>query len=412
MTRARLHSRRRRRARRRRRRGRRRDRERRRAARHRRSRSSAPARAGSTGWSRWSRSRPPPGRIAYGPVDARRCRRACSTPAARRRGAHPLRLGLADEIPWLKRQTRLTFARCGIIDPLSLDDYRAHGGYQGLERALALAPAAIVEEVDAVRPARPRRRRLPDRHQVADGRADAGAAEIHRLQRRRGRQRHLRRPHDHGGRSVRADRGHDDRRHRGRRDQGLRLHPLRISARHRRDGGGDRRGAARRHARPAVADSGSRLRHRGARRRRRLCLRRGDLAARKPRGQARHRARQAAAAGAQGPVRPADRHQQRAVACRPCRSSSSEGAASTATSAWAARAAPCRSSSPATSGMAACSRPPSASRSASSSTTSAAAPRAAGRCARCRSAARSAPISRARCSTRRSTTRPSPPATG
>ena len=41
---------------------------------------------------------------------------------------HPLRLGLTDDIPCLKRQTRLTFARCGVIDPLSLDDYRAHGG--------------------------------------------------------------------------------------------------------------------------------------------------------------------------------------------------------------------------------------------------------------------------------------------
>ena len=79
-----------------------------------------------------------------------------------------------------------------------------------------------------------------------------------------------------------------------------------------------------------------------------------------------------------------------------------------ATSAWGARAAPCRSSLPATSNMAACSRPPSASRSANWSTTSAAARRPAGRCARCRSAARSVPISRARCSTRRSTTRPSP----
>ena len=86
----------------------------------------------------------------------------------------------------------------------------------------------------------------------------AAAAEIHRLQRRRGRQRHLRRPHDHGRRSLRADRGHDDRRHRGRRDQGLRLYPLRISACHR----GAGRSAiavarARRHARRAA----SRARH-------------------------------------------------------------------------------------------------------------------------------------------------------
>src|SRR6476619_322752 len=49
---------------------------------------------------------------------------------------HPLRLGVADEIPWLKRQTRLTFARCGVIDPRLVEDYRAHGGYKSLEPAL------------------------------------------------------------------------------------------------------------------------------------------------------------------------------------------------------------------------------------------------------------------------------------
>jgi len=62
-------------------------------------------------------------------------------------GPHPLRLGLVDEIPWLKRQTRLTFARCGVIDPRSLADYRAHGGYKGLERALSLGSAALIETV-------------------------------------------------------------------------------------------------------------------------------------------------------------------------------------------------------------------------------------------------------------------------
>ena len=62
-------------------------------------------------------------------------------------GAHPLRLGVADEIPWLKRQTRLTFARCGVIDPRSIDDYRAHDGYKGLERALSLGSDAILAEV-------------------------------------------------------------------------------------------------------------------------------------------------------------------------------------------------------------------------------------------------------------------------
>src|SRR5262249_41279453 len=62
-------------------------------------------------------------------------------------GPHQLRLGLTEDIPWLKRQTRLTFARCGIVDPRSLDDYRARGGYKGLARALSLTPDAILADV-------------------------------------------------------------------------------------------------------------------------------------------------------------------------------------------------------------------------------------------------------------------------
>ena len=34
-----------------------------------------------------------------------------------------LALGPGEDLPWMKRQTRLTFARVGVIDPLSLDDY-------------------------------------------------------------------------------------------------------------------------------------------------------------------------------------------------------------------------------------------------------------------------------------------------
>jgi formate dehydrogenase iron-sulfur subunit len=62
-------------------------------------------------------------------------------------GSHSLSLGPTEAIPFLARQTRLTFARCGIVDPLSLDDYRAHDGLRGLEKAVAMAPAAIVAEV-------------------------------------------------------------------------------------------------------------------------------------------------------------------------------------------------------------------------------------------------------------------------
>ncbi len=88
----------------------------------------------------------PEGRLAYGPVQPE------DVPALfdagwLAGGEHPLRLGLTEEIPYLKQQERLTFARVGVIDPLSLQDYAAHGGLQGLKRALAMEPAAIVEEM-------------------------------------------------------------------------------------------------------------------------------------------------------------------------------------------------------------------------------------------------------------------------
>jgi formate dehydrogenase iron-sulfur subunit len=88
----------------------------------------------------------PDGRIAYGPVAPDDVDDLIAA-GAMAGGAHGLRLGPPEEIPFLKRQTRLTFARCGIVDPLSLDDYRAHGGFKGVEKAAAMEPAAIVEEV-------------------------------------------------------------------------------------------------------------------------------------------------------------------------------------------------------------------------------------------------------------------------
>ncbi len=86
------------------------------------------------------------GRVAYGPI------KASDVPSLFEAGflaggAHALCHGLTEEMPFLKSQTRLTFARCGITDPLSLDDYRQHGGLQGLEKAVAMAPADIVRQV-------------------------------------------------------------------------------------------------------------------------------------------------------------------------------------------------------------------------------------------------------------------------
>ncbi len=87
----------------------------------------------------------PAGRAAYGPVapgDAESLLAALLADSG-----HALRLGPTEDIPWLKRQTRLTFARCGVVNPRSLEDFRGHGGCKGLERALSLGAEAIVEEL-------------------------------------------------------------------------------------------------------------------------------------------------------------------------------------------------------------------------------------------------------------------------
>ncbi len=86
------------------------------------------------------------GRIAYGPVQP------ADVPGLLQAGLleaepHALRLGRPEEIPFLARQTRQVFARSGIVDPASLDDYRAHGGLAGLKRALEIGPPATIEEV-------------------------------------------------------------------------------------------------------------------------------------------------------------------------------------------------------------------------------------------------------------------------
>ncbi|WP_077048029.1 NADH-quinone oxidoreductase subunit NuoF [Pseudomonas sp. KK4] len=78
----------------------------------------------------------PQGRFGFGPLtaaDVPSVLEALNNPSA-----HPLALGLVEELPYLKTQQRLLFARAGITRPLSLDDYRAHGGFEGLQRAVAL----------------------------------------------------------------------------------------------------------------------------------------------------------------------------------------------------------------------------------------------------------------------------------
>ena len=91
------------------------------------------------------------GRVAFGPVQPKDVASLfdanfldAAAPAAT---SHPLYRGLTEALPWLKKQQRLTFARVGITDPLSLEDYLAHDGYKGLRNALALSGAEIVKTV-------------------------------------------------------------------------------------------------------------------------------------------------------------------------------------------------------------------------------------------------------------------------
>jgi len=87
----------------------------------------------------------PGGRVAFGPLTA------AQVPDLFAHGVpgpeHPDCLGPTESLPWMQRQTRLTFARCGITDPLSMTDFTSHGGLEGLRRALTMAPVKIVDEV-------------------------------------------------------------------------------------------------------------------------------------------------------------------------------------------------------------------------------------------------------------------------
>jgi len=93
-------------------------------------------------------------RVAYGPVGDHEVAGLfeagfASGADAKGKAGHPKALGPTEEIPYLRRQQRLTFARAGITDPRSLNDYLALGGYRGLAAALEMPPADIVASVTA-----------------------------------------------------------------------------------------------------------------------------------------------------------------------------------------------------------------------------------------------------------------------
>lgn len=88
----------------------------------------------------------PRGRVAYGPVAAKDAGSLFDA-GFLTGGKHALSQGLTEEIDYLKKQERVTFARCGVIAPLSVEDYIAHGGYAGLKAALRKSGADIVKDV-------------------------------------------------------------------------------------------------------------------------------------------------------------------------------------------------------------------------------------------------------------------------
>jgi len=87
------------------------------------------------------------GRVAYGPVELKDIPALFDSGLLEGSDRHPKALGKPEELPYLQKQQRLTFARAGIIDPVSLDDYKAHNGFKGLRKSLDLSAQAIVDEV-------------------------------------------------------------------------------------------------------------------------------------------------------------------------------------------------------------------------------------------------------------------------
>ena len=86
------------------------------------------------------------GRVGYGPVTAADVQSLFDADFLKG-GAHALHVGPVDSIPYFAKQERLTFARVGVTDPISLDDYLAHEGYQGFMRAVSMTAADIIKEV-------------------------------------------------------------------------------------------------------------------------------------------------------------------------------------------------------------------------------------------------------------------------
>ena len=86
------------------------------------------------------------GRVAYGPVSISDITSLFEIEFFLGNN-HPLCLGITEDIEWLKNQERLTYARVGITDPISIDDYKRLDGFKGLKNSLKLSQENIVKEI-------------------------------------------------------------------------------------------------------------------------------------------------------------------------------------------------------------------------------------------------------------------------
>ena len=85
-------------------------------------------------------------RFAFGPVQPQDAKNLVDA-ISKQKYDHDKSLGWVDEIDYIASQNRLTFHRCGVIDPLNYGDYVRHGGGEGLKSALSKAPTKVCEEI-------------------------------------------------------------------------------------------------------------------------------------------------------------------------------------------------------------------------------------------------------------------------
>jgi len=86
------------------------------------------------------------GRVAYGPIQSADVSDLFDCGFLEGH-SHIKYLGLTEQIPYLAKQQRLTFSRMGVTKPLSILDYKSHGGFLGLKKALQNGSEFILKEL-------------------------------------------------------------------------------------------------------------------------------------------------------------------------------------------------------------------------------------------------------------------------